>query len=139
MKSLDVLETCLYVDDLDAAESFYAEVLGLRVVSQQPGRHVFFRCGSSMLLLFEPNASSREPSDVPTHGAHGPGHVAFAVASDELDDWLSRLDDRNVTVEQHVDWPNGGRSIYIRDPAGNSVELATRNLWGISDETLGSA
>ncbi len=133
MKSLDVLETCLYVDDLDAAEQFYAGALGLRLVSRQPGRHVFFRCGSVMLLLFEPNASSREPSDVPPHGAHGPGHVAFAVASEDFAGWLSLLDHRNIIVEQQVEWPNGGRSIYFRDPAGNSIELATRDLWSIAD------
>lgn len=128
--SLEVLETCLCVDDLAAAESFYTYVLGLTFVSRQPGRHVFFRCGSTMLLLFDP-AASVLPSDVPPHGTHGPGHVAFAVSHGEIEAWTTKLNEHGISIEQHVDWPNGGRSIYFRDPAGNSLEFATRDLWGL--------
>ena len=56
-----ILETCLYADDLAAAESFYREVFGLERVTRSEGRHVFFRCGSGMLLIFNP-AASRIPS-----------------------------------------------------------------------------
>lgn len=129
MKPLEVLETCLYVDDLLAAEQFYSDVLGFELVSRQPDRHVFFRCGATMLLVFEPNASGSGDSDVPLHGAHGPGHVAFAVSDVDLEAWASRLEDLGVTIEQRVDWPNGAKSIYFRDPAGNSLELATPSLW----------
>ncbi|MGH2457249.1 MAG: VOC family protein, partial [Chloroflexota bacterium] len=48
MRAERVLETCLYVDDLTAAEAFYASVLGLELFSKVPGRHVFFRCGEGM-------------------------------------------------------------------------------------------
>ena len=58
---LDILETCLYVDDLRAAEHFYRDVLGLVVVRRQTGRHVFFRCGRSMLLIFDPTATAMSP------------------------------------------------------------------------------
>jgi catechol 2,3-dioxygenase-like lactoylglutathione lyase family enzyme len=129
--SLEVLETCLYVDDLVAAERFYTETLGLVLVSRQADRHVFFRCGSTMLLLFDAAASSVLPSDVPLHGARGPGHVAFAILHDEIDPWTARLKDHGIAIEQEVTWPNGGRSIYFRDPAGNSLEFATRDLWGL--------
>ncbi|MDA1052810.1 MAG: VOC family protein [Planctomycetota bacterium] len=129
--SLEVLETCLYVDDLSAAERFYADVLGLVLVSRQADRHVFFRCGSTMLLLFDPAASGSSPSEVPPHGSHGPGHVAFAISHDEIEPWTTRLAGHGVSIEQRVNWPNGGRSIYFRDPAGNSLELATRDLWGL--------
>jgi hypothetical protein len=33
-------------------------------------------------------------------------------------------------IEKEFGWPRGGRSIYFRDPAGNSVELVTPGLWG---------
>jgi predicted enzyme related to lactoylglutathione lyase len=42
-----------------------------------------------------------------------------------------------VAIEKIVDWPGGGRSLYFRDPAGNSLELATPRIWGIGEETLG--
>lgn len=130
---LDVLETCLYVDDLVAAERFYTDVLGLAFVGRSAGRHVFFRCGSTMLLLFNPAATSVPPSEVPLHGARGQGHVAFAVSHTELEPWTKRLEEHGVAVEQRVHWPNGGRSIYFRDPAGNSLEFATRDLWMLGD------
>ncbi|MCA9121097.1 MAG: VOC family protein [Planctomycetaceae bacterium] len=129
--SLDVLETCLYVDDLVAAERFYTDVLGLAFVSRHAGRHVFFRCGAGMLLLFDPSASIDPTSEIPTHGARGPGHVAFAIAHIELEEWAARLQLYGVAIEREVTWPNGGQSIYFRDPAGNSLEFATRDLWGL--------
>jgi len=52
MQVAEVLETCLSVDDLEQEEKFYHDVLGLRVVLREEGRHVFLRCGRGMLLLF---------------------------------------------------------------------------------------
>jgi catechol 2,3-dioxygenase-like lactoylglutathione lyase family enzyme len=84
-----------------------------------------------MLLVFDPETTSVKAGDVPTHGARGPGHVAFAVVEGDFDSWLTRLAEAEVKIEAAVDWPTGGRSIYFRDPAGNSVEFAPRNIWEI--------
>lgn len=127
MAIVGVLETALYARDLDAAEDFYARVLGLEVESKVPGRHLFLRSGGSMVLVFDPEATARSTGPVPPHGATGPGHVAFAV--DDLSAWPQRLRAAGVDVEADLEWPNGGRSIYIRDPAGNSVELTTPAIW----------
>jgi len=127
-----VLETVLYVDDLDAAEAFYGGVLGLERTSRKEGLFVFFRIGDAMLLLFEPEAA-RTGRSVPPHGARGPGHACFAVPEAELDAWQTHLEAAGVTIEQHQDWPRGGRSFYFRDPAGNSLELATPRIWGFAD------
>jgi catechol 2,3-dioxygenase-like lactoylglutathione lyase family enzyme len=35
MKVLSVVETAIYVDDLDAAEEFYQRVLGLNVIARE--------------------------------------------------------------------------------------------------------
>jgi catechol 2,3-dioxygenase-like lactoylglutathione lyase family enzyme len=130
-----VVETCLYVPDLVAAEAFYATVLGLSPVQREDGRHVFFRCGQQMLLVFNPAVTSDEtdPFGVPRHGAWGRGHVAFAANEGDLPAWRERLEAHGVAIEQDMIWPNGGRSIYFRDPAGNSVELVTLKLWGLPD------
>jgi catechol 2,3-dioxygenase-like lactoylglutathione lyase family enzyme len=133
MQSIDrVLETILYVDDLDAAERFYGEVLGLELDSRKDGLFVFFRCGDGMLLLFEPEAASTG-RNVPAHGARGPGHACFAVAEDALPAWQARLAAAGVAIEQEMSWPRGGHSFYFRDPAGNSLELATPRIWGLPE------
>jgi catechol 2,3-dioxygenase-like lactoylglutathione lyase family enzyme len=133
MKVQQVLETCLYVDDLPRAEQFYREVLGLELESRQEGRHVFFHCGNQMLLLFNPLVS-RESTDLfPPHGAFGPGHVAFGVREAELPAWRQWLEGHRVTIDKVIDWPGGGHSLYFRDPAGNILELATPKLWGLAE------
>jgi catechol 2,3-dioxygenase-like lactoylglutathione lyase family enzyme len=129
-----VLETALYAPDLDAAEAFYGGILGLPRVARVGERHVFFRVGRSMLLVFNPAETERPATGaalpVPGHGARGPGHVAFAATAEDLDRWRERLGAAGVAIEADFRWPNGARSIYVRDPAGNSVELAEPRLWG---------
>jgi len=128
-----IVETGIYADDLSAAERFYADILGLEVRSRQEGRHVFFRVPpSSMLLIFRSQESS-QPGDIPSHGASGPGHFAFGIPTAELEVWRTHLLSHGVAIEREVEWSLGGRSIYFRDPAGNSVELLTRGLWDLPD------
>ena len=130
-----IMETCLYVDNLASAEAFYRQVLGLSCQQRDPDRHVFFQCGDQMLLLFVPAASSSGKSDVPPHGSHGPGHVAFRVESNEFPTWQTHLAKHGVPIEQTVQWPHGGTSIYFRDPAGNSLELVSDEVWKLDADT----
>lgn len=126
-----VLETCLYARDLDAAERFYGSVLGLDRVSRVDGRHVFFRCGRQMVLIFQPEATADE--ETLAHGADGAGHVAFAIPDTDLEDWQAYLQDAGIEIEAMKTWGDAddpvGRSLYVRDPAGNSVELADPDIW----------
>jgi catechol 2,3-dioxygenase-like lactoylglutathione lyase family enzyme len=137
MRAREILETCLYAEDLDAAEDFYTRVMGLERIARVEGRHVFFRCGGRVFLVFDP----RETGDggvIPGHGATGPGHACFAASMEELDGWRTHLRASGVEIEQEKEWPGGGRSIYFRDPAGNSVEIGTPAIWRIPDsETFG--
>jgi catechol 2,3-dioxygenase-like lactoylglutathione lyase family enzyme len=126
-----VLETCLYATDLEPTAAFYRDVIGLEPISTVAGRHVFFRCGDGVFLLFDPARTEIYEGDVPPHGARGPGHVAFAVSPDELHAWRARFADLGIPVEAEVSWPRGGRSLYLRDPAGNSVELTSPGIWGV--------
>lgn len=130
---LGTLESALYAEDLDAAEAFWNGVVGLPVQMRLDGRHVFFRVGASMLLVFRAEAARRPPPPeapaVPPHGAEGAGHYALAVAAETLDLWRGHLETCGVAVESEVTWPGGRRSLYVRDPAGNSVEFADATLW----------
>lgn len=129
-----VLETAVYVDDLEKAEQFYGGVLGLPKIFAAAGRQLVFSCQESILLVFNPEHTARERivvngGTIPLHGNHGAGHVAFRVPEAELEAWRSRLHLAGVAIESEVTWPNRARSIYFRDPAGNSLELATPNMW----------
>ena len=133
-----VLETGVYVDDLDAARRFYQDLLGLTLISQEPGRHLFFRCGPSLFLVFNPDESAHDSpgpeggGTIPGHGTRGPGHMAFAISPQTVPVWLDRLEHHGVPIESRVIKPDGrGESIYFRDPAGNSIELATPSIWNI--------
>jgi catechol 2,3-dioxygenase-like lactoylglutathione lyase family enzyme len=126
-----IVETGIYVDDLDRTEVFYRDVLQLAVLGKEPGRHVFFRVGTaSVLLAFLADATLRG-DHLPAHGARGPGHFALGVPAGSLEVWRQRLAAHGVAIEKEVQWPRGGRSLYFRDPAGNSVELLTPGLWGL--------
>lgn len=129
-----VLETVLYAHDLAAAEAFYNRLLGLEPYVRKEGRHVFYRLTSQMLLIFNPEATQMPqsgPLPVPPHGAEGEGHVCFAASASEIEEWRRRLADMGVEIESDFEWPTGGRSIYVRDPAGNSVEFAEPRIWGL--------
>ena len=126
-----VLETSVYVDDLEVAAEFYSDVLGLEMLSRAAGRHVFFRCGNGVLLLFDPVETLLPGGDVPPHGAQGPGHVAFSIEPGDLAVWEGKLRERGVELERVVQWPRGGTSLYLRDPSGNSLELTTPDIWGL--------
>ena len=123
------METCLYAENLEAAEEFYGRVLGLAPFAKVKGRHVFFRFGEGVFLIFNPNATTLTSGDVPPYGARGPGHVAFQIEDDEVDGWRSHLKKLGVEIEQEKVGSSGGRSLYFRDPAGNSLELATAEVW----------
>lgn len=132
MSSIQCLvETAVYANDLDLAEQFYRNVLGLAVTAKEPGRHLFFMVGGAdMLLVFLPDAT-KKGDRLPAHGARGPGHFAMGIAHEDLVAWRARLVEHGVAIEHEEDWPLGGHSLYFRDPAGNSVELITPGVWGL--------
>jgi catechol 2,3-dioxygenase-like lactoylglutathione lyase family enzyme len=131
-----ILEAALYVSDLAEAERFYGEVLGLERIAKVEGRHVFFRCGGAVLLLFDPKATREKPAPdarlpVPPHGAEGEGHLCFGASADEIVAWRKKLEAAGIAIEADFEWPSGGRSIYFRDPFGNSLEFAEPRIWGL--------
>ncbi|MEM8570790.1 MAG: VOC family protein [Pseudomonadota bacterium] len=129
-----ILETAVYVDDLDAAEGFYGDLLGLEKVGRVGNRHIFYRCGQGMLLVFNPKETVAPPQNpalpVPPHGSIGEGHMCFGADAAALDAIIAHLQSAGIEIEADFNWPNGARSIYVRDPAGNSIEFSEPRLWG---------
>ncbi|MEX2519004.1 MAG: VOC family protein [Paracoccaceae bacterium] len=127
-----LLEAALYTDDLGAAEAFYGDILGLEQVLRAPGAHVFYRCGGVILLIFDPASTAKQGGGyppVPPHGGKGASHLCFSATAEEIESWRTRLLAHGVAIEADFRWPNGARSLYFRDPAGNSLEFAERRLW----------
>ena len=89
-----ILETVLYAKDLAAAEAFYRDVLGMEPFARVAGRHLFYRCGDQVLLIFNPDATRVPPAPdalpVPPHGMDGEGHVCFRASAAEIDAWRRR-------------------------------------------------
>ena len=129
MKILAVIETAIYVDDLAAAEDFYSQILGLKVIGRESGRHVFFQVGDSNVLLVFNSQATLKGDTLPPHGTRGPGHFALGIEIQSFDAWQEHLKTHGVPIEKEVDWPAGGKSIYFRDPTGNSVEFVTPGVW----------
>jgi catechol 2,3-dioxygenase-like lactoylglutathione lyase family enzyme len=131
-----VLETVLYAKDLVAAEAFYRDALGMAPFAKVSARHLFYRCGDQVLLIFNQDATRVPPAPgalpVPPHGMDGEGHVCFRASAPEIDVWRQRLEGKGVAIEADFEWPGGGRSIYFRDPAGNCLEFAEPRIWKLA-------
>ena len=124
-----ILETSLYVSDLDRSRAFYEELFGFGPMLSD-GRMVALEVpGGGVLLLFR-HGGSREPSPtpegtIPAHDGAGSLHLCFGIPVGELDAWAGHLRARGIPVESCITWPNGGTSLYFRDPDGHSLEVAT--------------
>lgn len=131
-KTASVLESSLYVDDLERAGKFYERVFAVQALHAD-ARMRAYAFGRTVLLLFL-RGQSTEPVElpdgtIPPHDGSGPLHVAFAIDVDELPAWEKWLTDEAIEIEGRVRWPRGGASIYFRDPDGHLLELATPGLW----------
>ena len=128
-----VLETSLYVAELDRAREFYRRVFGLEVFFQD-GRMCALGVAPSQVLLLFRHGTTDAPAPVPggfipPHGASGAAHLCFAIPLGELAAWEAHLHQLGIAVESRVTWRRGGTSLYFRDPDGHSLEVATPGLW----------
>lgn len=131
-----VIETALYVDDMERASTFYESVLGLRRIGGDADRlHAYSVADRSVLLLFKRGATAQDMQTpigmIPGHDGAGQNHFALAIPATELAAWAKHLEQHGVAIESRVDWPLGGTSIYFRDPDGHLVELATPGMWPV--------
>lgn len=124
-----ILETCLYVDDLERAAAFYESLFGFPRIFQNERLTALGVESKQVLLLFKKGASASLP--VSAHDGSGQSHVAFAIAGGELAAWDKFLAERGIPIEERKTWPRGGTSLYFRDPDGHLLELATPGVWSI--------
>lgn len=130
-----VLETSLYVSDLERSRTFYTRLFEFPVLLQDDRFCALDVCGRQVLLLFRKDASinplTTAGGTIPSHGGDGQLHLALAIGRDEFDAWERRLLSQDMPVESRVGWRRGGKSLYFRDPDGHLLELATPGVWAI--------
>jgi catechol 2,3-dioxygenase-like lactoylglutathione lyase family enzyme len=127
-----IVETCINVTEIDRAREFYQSLFNFEAMVSDE-RFCALRAGPDVLLLFT-QGGSNDPvaipgGIIPPHGTRGPGHLAFAISSDALETWRTRLHDCGIKLESEVLWERGGASLYFRDPDANLLELATPGVW----------
>ncbi len=130
-----ILETALYVDDLDRAKAFYRDVIGLPVLLEGPRLVAMDASAGTVLLLFRSGATRDgmrfATGFIPPHDGSGPIHMAFAITAGSLPEWEAHLEAHGIALDGRMTWDGGGRSLYFRDPDGHSIELATPGTWSI--------
>lgn len=128
MRYSQIKETCLYISDLDIAQQFYGEILEMPIISKVEGRHIFFRCGSSILLCFIPEATQNE-TNLPSHFAKGKQHIAFEVpAKDYLKTKVDILK-KGIVPTHEQEWKKDLQSFYFEDSFGNVLEIVPTGIW----------
>lgn len=128
-----ILETVLYVDDLDVSVDFYRDVLGLVAVHADDRMRVMRVSVQNYLLLFlRGGTSAPVPTPggmIPAHDGAGQMHLAFAIDRDDVAAWRLHVEAQGTPIESTVEWQADEISLYFRDPSGHLVELATPGLW----------
>jgi catechol 2,3-dioxygenase-like lactoylglutathione lyase family enzyme len=129
----DLKETSLYIDDLERAQRFYTEILGLEILISDERLCALNVSERHVLLLFQRGASNHEmhiPGGmIPAHDSSGQIHIGFSIDRAQIPDWEASLEAAGVEVISRVTWPRGGQSIYFRDPDQNLLELLTPGVW----------
>jgi catechol 2,3-dioxygenase-like lactoylglutathione lyase family enzyme len=102
LRTQAVIETAIYVDDLQPAETFYGAVLGLRVMGKEPGRHVFVQVGEIVLLSEDEARVQMVPTLQTTPGVT---HQHLPYFSPPFKQWF-------------LEKPEGMSRVLGRDPEG---------------------
>jgi len=128
MQFIRIKETCLYVQDLQQTKLFYNGKLGLEVIGEVAGRHVFFRAGESVLLCFIA-AESAKSQIVPPHFGQGNMHLAFEVSPCDYPARKTEIEQLGISIEMEYDWGRGFHSLYFRDPDQHVLEIVMTGMW----------
>jgi catechol 2,3-dioxygenase-like lactoylglutathione lyase family enzyme len=106
-----LFRTILPVSNIDQAERFYGNLLGIAGERVAPNRH-YFHCGPTILALVDPEAGTFRPNL---------DHVYFAVKDLEAFHGRARSE-QGVEVDEEIkSRPWGERSFYLKDPFGNPI------------------
>ena len=124
------------VTDLDRAERFYTETLGLSI-RHRIGRHqILLDCGDAVLALIQ---VERVKTDGAANIRHpfGRGHWAFEVSGDDFRTAQASFARAGIPIHGPVDWGDHD-CLYFIDPDGNLLELINNERLGAGVQGSGS-
>jgi catechol 2,3-dioxygenase-like lactoylglutathione lyase family enzyme len=113
MRPSGIHHVAICVDDADTAKTFYCDVLGFTPITSRPvefGAGHWLDAGGQQVHLMQ--------VDDPTTN---PGHVALRV--EDLDAAVDEISAAGVRVDKIPHTPGAGQQAFLRDPAGNVIEL----------------
>jgi len=119
----------LRVQDIEAAQRFYCEVLGAQyVASRSEFGMTHLRVGASMIDLVAVNGPHGEPGAAASLGkeARNVDHLCLRVELFDQERIVTNLNRHGVEVgeiRRRFGAEGNGVSIYLSDPEGNRVEL----------------
>jgi catechol 2,3-dioxygenase-like lactoylglutathione lyase family enzyme len=120
LKTRGVVHFTIPVQDLDRAEKFYTEIMGMELLRRN--RHmVFMRAGADCFVL----TYSQNPV-APNAGDAHDIHHAFRVTAPDYDAAKAFLAQRGIRIFKEEDRQSGtfqGRSAYFHDPDRNVIEI----------------
>ena len=128
-KNDGLLESSLYVEDVERSTRFYKEIFGFHVITDFGERGCAMQAGDRQVLLLFQKDSSRQIQT--PHYGNGELHIAFAISAAELPNWEAWLKENGIPVEEKRTWERGGQSVYFRDPDRHLLEIATPGVWSI--------
>ena len=130
-----VMETSLYVTDLDRSVRFFKYIFGFESLFSDERLCAMSVEGRQILLLFKEGSSTKPAvspgGTIPPHDGRGDLHLAFSISQSDLEPWQQWLRENNVAIESKVTWKRGGQSLYFRDPDHHLIELLTPGTWTI--------
>lgn len=128
-----VVETCLYVSDVAASRAFYQRVFDLEPLGGDDRIQPLAVAPGQVLILFRRGGTLKRIESasgvIPPHDGSGEQHFAFGIPADSVDAWETWLEELGIEIESVFNWPQGGHSLYFRDPDRMLVELITPGVW----------
>jgi glyoxylase I family protein len=128
MRITGIHHVTLLVSDVERSLGFYRNVLGMRLVEQtvndddRNARHFIFGDADGRALVTCLEYPDLDEGKVGRGSTH---HFALAVESEaELSAWRQYLTEKGIPTTDVMD-RTGTKSIYLRDPDGHILEIAT--------------
>lgn len=125
-----LLHITIGVTDLERATAFYRDFLGCELLRQNRSKTMsFMKTGDHLFVLTHTGVHRRPNQDGPLNIDTTLFHHAFLVTDGEFDRAVAYFKANGIecfdcTPHGHTTFP-GRRHMYIMDPDGNAVELAT--------------